>query len=164
MKKLNLAVAAAAIALLTSGAAQADNSPTTSKTFMNADPNLAVALHAQYTVKNGSSATNSVFTTKLNTSSSAARPIGYFTVSGLADGATYELSAVSASGSDSTNVSTEACFLSSVGDSTTTCNANNKFITNATSTAPAYVQVDHNTGAASEGETFINLTMTAYTS
>lgn len=164
MKKLNLAVAAAAIALLTSGAAQADNTPATSKTFTNTDPTKDVALHAQYTVKKGSSATNSVFTTKLDTSSSAARPIGYFTVTGLTDGATYELSAVSASGSDSANVSSKACFLSSVGDATTTCNADNKFITNASSASPAYVQVDHNTGAASEGETFINLTMTAYTS
>ncbi|EHO9075236.1 hypothetical protein K5L81_002897 [Salmonella enterica] len=164
MKKLNLAVAAAAIALLTSGAALADNAPATSKTYTNVDSTKDVALHAQYTVKKGSSATNSVFTTKLNTSSSAARPIGYFTVNGLTEGVTYELSPVTASGSDSANVSSNACFLSAVGDATTTCNTNNKFIINASSASPAYVQVDHNIGVASEGETFINLTMTAYTS
>ncbi|ECH4803471.1 hypothetical protein FPT47_23395 [Salmonella enterica] len=164
MKKLNLAVAAATIALLTSGAAQADNTPTSSKTFVTPDQTKNVALHAQYTVKKGSSTTNSIFTTTLNTSSSDARPIGYFTVYGLAEGATYELSTVTASGSDSAGVTANACFLSAAGNATTLCNSDNKFITNASSASPAYVQVDHNIGVASEGETFIDLTMTAYTS
>ncbi|HAF1625362.1 TPA: hypothetical protein G8L77_004809 [Salmonella enterica] len=164
MKKLNLAVAAAAIALLTSGAALADNAPTNSKTYTHPDTTQDVQLHAQYTVANGTAATNSIFTTKLDTGSSAARPIGYFTVTGLAAGATYELSTVSATGADSSGVDTRACFIAAAGDTTTVCNPANKYIENASSTAPAYVQVDHQAGKATEGETFINLTMTAYTS
>ncbi|EMA3696556.1 hypothetical protein U2W17_003570 [Salmonella enterica] len=164
MKKLNLAVAAAAIALLTSGAAQADNSPATTKTYTTPDTSLNVVLHAQYTVKAGTAATNSVFTTTLETSTTVARPIGYFTVTGLTEGATYELTDVTATGSDSGNVATGACFLTAAGDATTTCNTSNKYITNASSASPAYVQVDHKPGKATEGETFINLTMTAYTS
>ncbi|EBI7045970.1 hypothetical protein D2B06_18030 [Salmonella enterica] len=164
MKKLNLAVAAAAIALLTSGAALADNAPTSTKTYTTPDTNLDVVLHAQYSVKAGTAATNSVFTTKLDTSTTAARPIGYFTVTGLTEGATYALTDVTATGSDSGSVATNACFLTAAGDATTVCNISNKYITNASSASPAYVQVDHKPGKATEGETFINLTMTAYTS
>ncbi|EAW3103110.1 hypothetical protein DYJ26_11165 [Salmonella enterica] len=164
MKKLNLAVAAAAIALLTSGSALADNAPKTSKSYTMANHDLDIQLHAQYSVKSGTSATNSVFTTTLDTSSSSDRPIGYFTVTGLTSGATYELGDVSATGADSANVNTAACFLTAAGGSTSKCNTANKYIIDASDASPAFVQVDHTATKASEGETFINLTMTAYTS
>ncbi|EMW3789084.1 hypothetical protein AAE115_004893 [Salmonella enterica] len=164
MKKLNLAVAAAAIALLTSGSALADNTPKTTKVFTTPASEQNIQLHAQYSVKSGTSATNSVFTTTLDTSSSKARPIGYFTVTGLAEGATYELGDVTATGADNSNVSSGACFLTAAGNSSTACDTTYKYITDASNTSPAFVQVDHTATKATEGETFINLTMTAYTS
>ncbi|EMZ4243909.1 TPA: hypothetical protein O7S29_003372 [Salmonella enterica] len=162
MKKLTMAVAAAALTIVTATNANAAISDTKTKT--TSDATNTVVLHAQYTVREGASTTNSVFNTKLDTSASLARPIGYFTINGLTDGDTYELSRVTATGADSSNVAPTACFLSNPGDTSTTCAGADTVLNDASNASPAYVQIDHTASKAIAGETYITVTAAAYKS
>ncbi|EBI8005245.1 hypothetical protein CC115_11085 [Salmonella enterica] len=161
MKKMTMALAAATLSL---AAANAHADPTVSTTgtkTRDQDPNASFVLSASYTARSGTVAPNAVFTQTLTTDNTASRPIGYFTITGLTEGYTYEISAVHATGDDANGVDV-ACFKSRQGDATTTCEPNTTFLNGATATGSAYVQIDHKTGTAAQGVTFVNVPVTAY--
>lgn len=161
MKKMTMALAAATLTF-TAMAAHASQMPGTAGTFVTTeDTGAKFNLSASYVVTDGTVAPNAVFQETLNIKSSQARPIGYFKITGLTANRTYQLGAVIATGADTAGVD-NACFLTSVGDNSTTCTPNAVYLNNTTGTDEAYVQVDHKATAAAAGTTFITIPVTAY--
>ncbi|EFR2913972.1 hypothetical protein H0K98_002395 [Salmonella enterica] len=161
MKKMTMALAAATLSLAAANAhADAAISGSGTKTSVQ-DPNASFVLSASYTAHSGTVAPNAVFTQKLTMDKTDQRPIGYFTITGLTEGYTYEIGAVNATGDDANGVDV-ACFKSSQGDATTACESNATFLNGATGTGSAYVQIDHKPGTAAQGVTFVNVPVTAY--
>ncbi|MGG5948925.1 hypothetical protein ACQSDJ_13505 [Salmonella enterica] len=161
MKKMTMALAAATLTF-TAMAAHASQNPGTSATHAGAeDATAKFSLSASYVVTAGSVTPNAVFKETLNVTSSAARPIGYFKITGLTADRTYQLGHVTATGADATGVDS-VCFLTAAGNSSTTCSANTTYLNDTTGTDEAYVQVDHKATAAGAGTTFITIPVTAY--
>ncbi|EBB9314425.1 hypothetical protein CPK96_08465 [Salmonella enterica] len=161
MKKMTMALAAATLSLAAANAhADATIGATGTKTRVT-DNNASFVLSASYTALSGTVAPNAVFTQKLTMDKSERRPIGYFTITGLTEGYTYEIGEVHATGDDASGVDV-ACFKSSQGDATTACETNATFLNEATATGSAYVQIDHKPGTAAQGVTFVNVPVTAY--
>ncbi|ECQ0255918.1 hypothetical protein ACU6HG_000495 [Salmonella enterica] len=161
MKKMTMALAAATLSLAAANAhADAAISSTGTKTSVE-DANASFVLSAAYTARSGTVAPNAVFTQTLTMDNVGARPIGYFTITGLTEGYTYKIGDVHASGDDANGVDV-ACFKSSQGDATNTCESNATFLNGATATGSAYVQIDHKPGTAAQGVTFVNVPVTAY--
>ncbi|EFR5289935.1 hypothetical protein HYJ60_002025 [Salmonella enterica] len=161
MKKMTMALAAATLSLA-AASAHADATISGTGTYTTqAEPNASFVLSASYTARSGAATPNAVFSQKLAMDNNAARPIGYFTITGLTEGYTYAIGEVHASGADASGVDV-ACFKSDQGDATTTCGSNATFLNGATSTGTAYVQIDHKAGTAAQGVTFVNVPVTAY--
>ncbi|MGG6007555.1 hypothetical protein ACQSGA_13585 [Salmonella enterica] len=161
MKKMTMALAAAALTF-TAMAAHATQLPgTTGSLHETEDTDAGFHLSASYVVVAGTVAPNAAFTKTLDLTSQATRPIGYFTITGLSSGRTYSLGSIGATGADSTGVDS-ACFLTAAGNATSTCSPNTTYLNDTTGTDAAYVQVDHKATVAATGTTFITIPVTAY--
>ncbi|HCM1843696.1 TPA: hypothetical protein N3A29_000206 [Salmonella enterica subsp. diarizonae serovar 16:z10:e,n,x,z15] len=161
MKKMTMALAAATLSLA-AASAHADATISTTGTYStHEEASASFVLSTSYAARAGSAAPNAVFTQTLNMENNNARPIGYFTITGLTDGYTYSIGQVHATGADANGVDV-ACFKATEGDETTTCGTQMTFLNGATSSKAAYVQIDHKTGTAAQGVTFVNVPVTAY--
>ncbi|EAR9443833.1 hypothetical protein E4Y68_23800 [Salmonella enterica] len=161
MKKMTMALAAATLSLAAASAHADATISGTGDFHTQAEPTASFVLSTSYTAHTGTAAPNTVFTQKLDMGSSSARPIGYFTITGLTEGYTYAIGAVHASGADASGVD-GACFKPDQGDASTICGLSATFLNGATSTGTAFVQIDHKEGMAAQGVTFVNVPVTAY--
>ncbi|MGG6083221.1 hypothetical protein ACQSEB_16135 [Salmonella enterica] len=161
MKKMTMALAAATLTF-TAMAAHASQNPSTAGTYSTSeDTGAKFSLSASYVVASGTVTPNAVFKETLDITSKAARPIGYFKITGLSANRTYQLGQVTATGADSAGVDS-VCFLAAAGNTSTTCSPNTTYLNNTTGTDEAYVQVDHKATVADAGTTFITIPVTAY--
>ncbi|EIZ8432790.1 hypothetical protein MQY13_001110 [Salmonella enterica subsp. diarizonae] len=161
MKKMTMALAAATLSLAAASAHATASIGTSGTNHTTTDDTASFVLSTAYTSTAATAAPNAVFTQTLNMENSSARPIGYFTITGLIDGYTYSIGKVNATGADASGVDV-ACFKSAQGNATATCETNATFLNGATSDTAAYVQIDHKTGTAAQGVTFVNVPVTAY--
>ncbi|EJM5005978.1 hypothetical protein R4O66_003338 [Salmonella enterica] len=161
MKKMTMALAAATLTF-TAMAAHAGQTPSTTGTFVTSeDTGAKFSLSSSYVVTSGTVTPNAVFQETLDIASKAARPIGYFKITGLSANRTYKLGQVVATGADSAGVD-KVCFLANAGDNITTCSSDIIYLNDTTGTDEAFVQVDHKATAAGAGTTFITIPVTAY--
>ncbi|EEH8738087.1 hypothetical protein GXF01_15500 [Salmonella enterica] len=161
MKKMTMALAAATLSLAAANAHADATIGSSGHNVTTEDASASFVLSTAYTSKAGTAAPNAVFTQTLNMVNSSARPIGYFTITGLIDGYTYSIGTVHATGADANGVDV-ACFKAAQGNETATCETNATFLNGAASDMPAYVQIDHKTGTAAQGVTFVNVPVTAF--
>lgn len=161
MKKMTMALAAATLSLA-AASTHADTSVSSNGAkHTTVDPNASFALSTSYTSQAGTASPNAVFTQTLDMESGVARPIGYFTITGLTEGYSYKIGEVSVTGADKNGVD-KACFMTHAGNSSVVCAGSDAFLDAATSAGNAYVQIDHKAGPAAQGTTFVNIPVTAY--